>query len=65
MSNAEREAEEEFVHAAPGVAGVVCDGRSAQDPLGHPRVFLAFDRTSKARCPYCGRRFRRQVGAVQ
>jgi uncharacterized Zn-finger protein len=34
---------------------VVCDG--GEGPLGHPRVFLAIDRSGQVECPYCSRRF--------
>ena len=29
---------------------VSCDG----GVLGHPKVFLSFDKEGKANCPYCG-----------
>ena len=34
-----------------------CDGGSGA--LGHPRVYLAIDRSGRAVCPYCGRVFAR------
>jgi uncharacterized Zn-finger protein len=34
-----------------------CDGGSGA--LGHPRVYLAIDRSGRAICPYCGRVFAR------
>ena len=34
---------------------VVCDG--GLGPLGHPRVYLAIDRSGQVECPYCSRRF--------
>ena len=34
---------------------VACDG--GQGPLGHPRVYLAIDKTGEVECPYCSRRF--------
>lgn len=33
----------------------VCDGGGGV--LGHPRVFLAIDRSGEVECPYCSRRF--------
>jgi uncharacterized Zn-finger protein len=33
----------------------VCDGGGGA--LGHPRVFLAIDRSDEVECPYCSRRF--------
>ena len=33
----------------------VCDGGGGA--LGHPRVYLAIDRSGLATCPYCGRVF--------
>jgi uncharacterized Zn-finger protein len=33
----------------------VCDGGGGV--LGHPRVFLAIDRSDEVECPYCSRRF--------
>jgi uncharacterized Zn-finger protein len=33
----------------------VCDG--GVGVLGHPRVFLAIDRSGEVECPYCSRRF--------
>jgi uncharacterized Zn-finger protein len=38
----------------------VCDGGSGA--LGHPRVYLAIDRSGRAICPYCGRHFVRDPG---
>ena len=35
----------------------VCDGGSGA--LGHPRVYLAIDKSGRAICPYCGRVFAR------
>jgi uncharacterized Zn-finger protein len=35
----------------------VCDGGGGA--LGHPRVYLAIDRSGRATCPYCGRVFAR------
>jgi uncharacterized Zn-finger protein len=35
----------------------VCDGGSGA--LGHPRVYLAIDKSGRATCPYCGRVFAR------
>jgi uncharacterized Zn-finger protein len=32
-----------------------CDGGCGA--LGHPRVYLAINRTGRATCPYCGRVF--------
>ena len=32
-----------------------CDGGCGA--LGHPRVYLAIDRSGRATCPYCGRVF--------
>ena len=34
---------------------VACDGGCG--PLGHPRVYLAIDRTGRVTCGYCGRLF--------
>ncbi len=34
---------------------VACDGGAGQ--LGHPRVFLAIDRSNQVACPYCGQVF--------
>jgi uncharacterized Zn-finger protein len=34
---------------------VACDGGS--DQLGHPRVYIAIDRSNQVICPYCGKRF--------
>jgi uncharacterized Zn-finger protein len=34
---------------------VACDGGGGA--LGHPRVFLAIDKTDQIECPYCSRRF--------
>jgi uncharacterized Zn-finger protein len=33
----------------------VCDG--GVGVLGHPRVYLAIDRSGEVECPYCSRRF--------
>ncbi len=33
----------------------VCDGGGGA--LGHPRVFLAIDKSGEVECPYCSRRF--------
>jgi uncharacterized Zn-finger protein len=37
----------------------VCDGGGGV--LGHPRVYLAIDRSGRASCPYCGRVFVRDA----
>src|SRR5262245_5268121 len=34
---------------------VACDGGAG--PLGHPRVYLAIDKTDQVVCPYCSKRF--------
>ncbi len=34
---------------------VACDGGCG--PLGHPRVYMAIDRTGRVTCAYCGRLF--------
>jgi uncharacterized Zn-finger protein len=36
-----------------------CDGGCG--PLGHPRVYLAIDKSGSASCPYCGRVFVRDA----
>ena len=38
---------------------VACDGGCGA--LGHPRVYLAIDRSGGAVCPYCGRVFVRDA----
>lgn len=45
---------------------VACDDGGGG--LGHPRVFLALDRSGRVTCPYCGRRFVRdpaRAGTVE
>ncbi|MGR4000844.1 MAG: zinc-finger domain-containing protein [Alphaproteobacteria bacterium] len=37
-------------------ARVACDGRSASDPLGHPKIFLSMGE-GEVQCPYCSRLF--------
>jgi uncharacterized Zn-finger protein len=34
---------------------VACDGGCG--PLGHPKVYMAIDRTGRVTCAYCGRLF--------
>jgi uncharacterized Zn-finger protein len=36
-----------------------CDGGCGA--LGHPRVYLAIDKSGRATCPYCGRVFVRDA----
>jgi uncharacterized Zn-finger protein len=40
------------VHYVDGNSAACDDGGGG---LGHPRVFLAIDRTGRVSCPYCGR----------
>jgi len=45
---------------------VACDDGGGG--LGHPRVFLAIDRSGRVTCPYCGRLYVRdpaRAGAVE
>ncbi|HAA91509.1 MAG TPA: zinc-finger domain-containing protein [Rhodospirillaceae bacterium] len=41
---------------------VSCDGGGGA--AGHPRVFLNMGEKDEVDCPYCGRQFRLQEGAV-
>ena len=36
---------------------VFCDGKSDQDPLGHPKVYLEMEDNKHVTCPYCSRKF--------
>lgn len=47
----------EIIEVESNAQNVACDG----GPLGHPRVFLAFEGEGLVDCPYCGRRFARKA----
>lgn len=49
----------EIIEVESEAPNVACDGGG--DPLGCPRVFLAFEREGLVDCPYCGRRFVRKA----
>ncbi|MBY0430377.1 MAG: zinc-finger domain-containing protein [Rhodospirillales bacterium] len=42
-------------------ATIGCDGGGG--PLGHPKVYLSFGKTSEVVCPYCNRRYKLAEGA--
>jgi len=53
-----------FIEVDASALPLTCPGPHAPLWSMHPRVFLDFDVTGAARCPYCGAQYRLAAGAA-
>jgi len=52
------------INVDPADLPLTCPGPRAPLWCMHPRVFLDFDQTGTARCPYCGAEYHLHPGAT-
>ncbi len=55
---------EQVVKVDSNLKRISCDGRitlfeEGEDALGHPKIYLKFDKNNSSICPYCGCKFMR------